>query len=135
MLRRALIVSLAISMMTHCALGQSTFGTIVGVVKDPGGLVVAGAPDQLSNLDDKSSRDAVADGDGWFQFLNVKPGKYAVEVQASAFAGFKMPSVQLDARQTLRVDVALKLAGNSEVVEVSDQAPVINTESATIGDT
>lgn len=61
MLARTLILSLTISMitMTQYALGQSTFGSIVGVVKDPGGLVVAGAQITLANLDDKSSRNTL----------------------------------------------------------------------------
>ena len=129
----ALLITVAIA--TQWANAQSTFGSIVGAVKDPGALVVAGAEVTLTGLDDNSSRHAVADGDGAFQFMNVKAGKYQITVNAAGFADFKMPSVQLDARQTLRVDVSLKLATTSEVIEVADQAPVINTENATLADT
>ncbi len=113
---------------------QSTFGSIVGVVKDPGGLVVAGAQITLTGADDRSSRQTVSDADGLFQFLNVKAGHYEISVQAAGFARFKMESVQLEARQAFRTDITLKVASSTQVVEVSDIAAVINTENAVISD-
>ncbi len=114
---------------------QSTFGSIIGVVQDPGGLVVPAAQVKLTGLDDTSLRNAVTGQDGTFQFLNVKSGRYEMVVQAQGFAEFKAPSIQLDARQTLRIDVTMKVASTSEVVEIQDTAPIINTENATIADT
>jgi hypothetical protein len=56
-------------------------------------------------------------------------------VHADGFAEYKMTALQLDARQTLRADVELKLASSSQIVEVAgDSGPVINTDNATIGD-
>jgi len=47
-----------------------------------------------------------------------------------------MTAVQLDARQSVRLDVALKLASAAQSIEVGGESgPVINTENATIGDT
>ena len=114
---------------------QSTFGGIVGVVKDQSGLLVPGAQLTLSGLDDQSSHTAVSDPDGSFQFMNVKAGRYDISVQAPGFAPFKLQSVRLEARQTLREEITLKVASASEVVEVGDRAPMINTESATLSDT
>ena len=75
------------------------------------------------------------DGDGAFEFPNVKAGRYELQVHAMGFADLKMTSLQLDARQTLRADVVLKLASSTQTVEVAgDSGPVINTENATIGD-
>jgi hypothetical protein len=128
-------VLLLVVIVTQCASSQSTFGNIVGVVKDPGELVVAGAQLRLTSLGDSSSRSAVTDGNGLFQFMNVKPGRYSIVVHSNGFADSKVPELQLDARQTLRIDVALKVASATEVVEVADQAPAINTENATLADT
>jgi hypothetical protein len=84
---------------------QSTFGSIVGAVKDPSDLLVPDAKITLLNLDDQSVRTSTSDANGAFQFLNAKAGHYEVNVQAAGFAPFKIQNVQLDARQTLRVDV------------------------------
>ena len=126
-----LLCALAISVSVHA---QSTFGGIVGVVKDPGGLVVAGAQIALTSVDEHSTRTAVSDTDGAFQFLNLKAGHYEITVDAQGFASFKMQSIQLEARQTLRADLDLRVAKTTQVVEVNDTAAVINTENAVISD-
>ncbi len=118
-----------------CAHAQSTFGGIVGVVKDPGGLVVAGAQLTLRGLDEESTQTVVSEADGSFAFLNVKAGRYEIGVHAAGFAPLKLQSVELGARQSLREEIALKVASASEVVEVGDSAPMIDTESATLADT
>ena len=56
---RTLALLLALSITPQSAVPQSTFGSIVGVVKDPGELVVGGAQVRLSNVDDKSTRTAM----------------------------------------------------------------------------
>jgi len=131
----SLTLLLASLLLLSAAQAQSTFGAIVGVVKDPGGLVVAGAKVTLLSLEDQSTRDALSGPDGAFQFLNVKAGRYEIDVHADGFNLFKLQSVQLDARQTLRTDVSLKVASASETIEVGDMAPMINTESSTLADT
>jgi hypothetical protein len=132
---RLVALLIAIAITTRWANAQSTFGTIVGVVKDPGELVVPGAEIKLSSLDDQSVRTTTSDSDGAFQFMNVKPARYEISVHAAGFAAFKVQSVRLEARQTLREEVSLKVASASETIEVGDRAPMINTESATLADT
>jgi hypothetical protein len=127
-----MLVTILIS--TKLAMSQSTFGNMIGVVKDPGALVVAGAQVTLSGVDDRSTHNAITSGDGTFEFMNLKPGKYEVVVEASGFADSKAPIVELVARQTVRLDIALKVRSASELIEVGDQAPMINTESATLAD-
>ena len=128
-----MLVLCGLAMNTH-AHAQSTFASIVGVVKDPRGLLVPGAQVTLTGLDDRSKREAVSDADGLFEFLNVKAGRYEIQVDASGFTSFKMESVQLEAREAFRADVTLKVASTSQIVEVSDTAAVINTENAVISD-
>jgi carboxypeptidase family protein len=116
--------------------GQSTFGGIVGTVKDPGQGAVAGAQVTVTNLDDRTEHSATTDEGGTFQFPNLKAGHYELAVRASGFVELKVTSLQLEARQTLRSDLQLKLASSTQTIEVSgDAGPVINTENATIGDT
>jgi hypothetical protein len=117
------------------ASAQSTFGSIVGVVKDPGEASVAGAQITLTNLDEHTQRNAVTDTNGGFEFVNLKPGLYELLIHADGFSDYKVPSLQLDARQNLRLDAAMKLPTSTQTVEVSSGAgPVINTENGTIGD-
>src|SRR6201987_2788804 len=130
----AIVMLVTILISTKLAMSQYTFVNMIEVFKDPGGLVVAGAQFSLSGVDDLSTHNAITSGDGTFEFMNLKPGKYEVVVEASGFADSKAPIVELVARQTVRLDIALKVKSASELIEGGDQAPMINTERATIAD-
>ena len=139
MKRNSGMFSLASSLLTCLLLlasahAQSTFGSIVGVVHDATQAVVPGAAVNLRSLDDNSARATTSDENGSFEFLNLKPGHYAVSAQAQGFADFQVPSAELTARQTLRVDVVLGVKKQTEMVEVSDTVAVINTENGVISD-
>ena len=123
-----------VSMLLVSAHAQSTFGSIVGVVHDATQAVVPGASVNLRSLEDNSTRSTTSDGNGSFEFLNLKPGHYAVSAQAQGFGEFQVPSADLTARQTLRIDVLLGVKKQTEMVEVSDTVAVINTENAVISD-
>ncbi len=133
-MRSVVWVSVAVLIAACSAYGQSTFGTIVGVVHDKTQAVVPGASVQLKDLGDNSVRSATADENGAFEFVNLQPGRYAVFVQAPGFADFQISSAELTARQALRVDVTLNLKTQSQTIEVSDTVATINTENAVIGD-
>src|SRR6266478_1559457 len=85
------------------AYAQSTFGVVVGAVRDPSGAVVTGASVRLTNLEQNTSQDAKTSGDGDYEFQNVKPGSYSVTVNHGGFRAFSATGLTLVARQTLRV--------------------------------
>ncbi len=134
MRRVCAVVAVAVVFSACSAMGQSTFGSIVGVVNDTTQAVVPGATVTIRNLDDNNSRSATSDQNGSFEFLNLKPGNYAVTAKAQGFADFQVPSAELIARQALRIDVILGVQSQTETVEVGDTVAVINTENAVISD-
>ena len=134
-MRRALVAILvALMCMAGPVGGQSTFGSIVGVVHDASQGFIAGASIQIRSLEDNSIHSTTGDADGSFEFVNLKPGKYALSAQAAGFAEFQVSSAELNARQTLRIDVSMTLETQVQRVEVSDTVAVINTENGIIGD-
>jgi Carboxypeptidase regulatory-like domain len=134
-MRSMFSVVATVVILTVCsAMGQSTFGSIVGVVHDKTQAVVPGATVKVQSLEDNSIRSAASDQNGAFEFLNLKPGKYSVSVQADGFADFQIATAELTARQALRIDATLAVKNQSQTIEVSDTAAVINTENATISD-
>ncbi len=125
-----------ILLVASWAVGQSTFGGIVGVVKDPSQEAVGNAHVTLTSLEDRTQRTTSTDANGEFELINLKPGLYELDVHSDGFAEYKISSLELAARQSLRLDVALSLAGSTQTVEVTGEGgPVINTENGTIGDT
>jgi hypothetical protein len=113
---------------------QSTFGSVVGVVQDKTQAVVPGASVTIRRLEDNSTRSATSDQNGSFEFLNLKPGTYALSAQADGFSEFQIPSAELTSRQALRIDITLAIKSQSQSVEVADTVAVINTENAMISD-
>ena len=134
-MRRGLVaIVVALMCATWPVTGQSTFGSIVGVVHDASQGFIAGASIQIRSLEDNSVHSTTADADGSFEFVNLKPGKYSLSAQAAGFAEFQVLSAELSARQTLRIDVSMTLETQVQRVEVSDTVAVINTENGIIGD-
>src|ERR1700684_1773277 len=91
--------AIAIVLLVCSAVGQSTFGSIVGVVHDKTQAVVPGATVQIRSLEDNSTRSTTSDQNGSFEFVNLKAGKYAVSVQAPEFADSRIPLAEMTDRQ------------------------------------
>lgn len=121
----------AIFLLPALAAAQSTFATLVGSVADPTGGLVPGATVTIVNLATQATRVVVSDAGGAYVAANLDPGSYRVTV---ALSGFADASRQLDlgARQNVRLDLALAIAGAAETIEVRASNPVIETERATI---
>src|SRR5580700_4696795 len=127
-------IAIAIVLTVCSAVGQSTFGSIVGAVQDKTQAVVPGASVQIRSLEDNSTRSTTSDENGAFEFVNLKPGKYRISVQAPGFADSQISSAELTARQALRVDVTLNVKNQSESIEVTDTVATVDTENGVIAD-
>src|SRR5258706_13795971 len=104
------------------ALGQSTFGTILGTVKDPSGDVIAGAMAMLTNKGTSAVRTLATDQAGSYSFVNVDAGSYELTVETSGFQKIQFTTLDLQARETKRVDSTLKVASQNQTVMVEGTA-------------
>src|SRR5580693_7943334 len=66
---------LAVLLAAPWAIGQSTFGGIVGVVKDPSQEAVGNAHVTLTSLDERTQRTTSTATNGEFEFINLKAGR------------------------------------------------------------
>ncbi|MDX2150056.1 MAG: carboxypeptidase-like regulatory domain-containing protein [Bryobacteraceae bacterium] len=114
---------------------QSTFGVILGTVTDASGAVVTKAAVRVTNAGESTSREAVTDANGNYEFQNLKPGQYRVAVTATGFQTFAATLVPLNARQTVRVDATLTVGEVSQSVEVTSAAGIIATDTPVIAST
>ncbi len=116
---------------------QSTYGTILGTVRDASGGVVAGAHVSLLNTGTTATRSAETDDNGDYAFRNIDVGAYKLTLSAANFQTVSLPTVELTARETRRLDVTLRLKGETQTVVVIDDsaAPVINTEVSNLAQT
>jgi hypothetical protein len=113
---------------------QSTFGSLRGSTMDQSGAAIPGAQVQLHSVDENTNAVVASDESGNFSFENLKPGHYTVTAAKEGFATSSVTRLELTARQTLRIDVTLSVAAQTQTVEVSTAAEVLNTENATLSD-
>ena len=115
------------------SLAQSATTSLRGAVYDTGGAVVAGASVTLSNAATGFSRGSKTDGQGTYQFLELPPASYVLTVEATGFAKLKRENVVLQVSNPVTLNLTLSVSGSTMVVEVSSEAPMVNTTDATLG--
>ena len=128
---RLLFVACFLALGAGAALAQSTFATLTGTITDSSNAVLPGATITVTNERTQSVRTSVTDNVGFYQVANLDPGPYRIVATLSGFAD-QTRQIELLARQAVRVDVQLPIAGAREQVVVVGSAGVIETERATI---
>ena len=107
---------------------QSTVtGGITGKVTDPQGAVVPNATVTVTNIGTNAAVTATTTDDGGYRVTNLQPGTYRVEVATTGFATTKAENVIVEVGQATPVDITLALGTATAEVEVTAEAPVINT--------
>lgn len=101
---------------------QNATGDIVGTIKDPSGLVVAGATVTLVNLGTNDTKVFKSNESGAYVFPNLTPGHYSITVSMTGFKTVVTPDVLLSVSERHRVDEALQVGGTGETIEVSASA-------------
>jgi hypothetical protein len=126
-----LVVSLLI--LQNLTFSQSATSSLHGTISDSKGLVIAGASITLSSAETGFLRNTTTDSQGTYQFLEVPPAKYVLTVEASGFAKVKRENVVLQVSSPATLNISLQVQGSSVVVDVSGEAPMVNTTDATLG--
>ncbi len=112
---------------------QSTLASIVGNVQDPTHAALPNARILLHRSESNTDLAVTSTADGSFTALNLDPGTYVVTASAPGFSTSVETGVHLDARQQLRLDLALTPAATSETVTVNaTDAGTIATDSDAI---
>ena len=110
-------------------LAQSTFGSIVGTVKDSSGALIPGASVRLTNTGTAAERTVASDQHGDYSFLNLNPGKSQVSISATGFEKTDFSDLDLQSRETKRVDATLQLGAASETVVVQGASAGVITRN------
>jgi Carboxypeptidase regulatory-like domain/TonB dependent receptor len=105
---------------------SSVTGAIDGKVIDPQGSVVPNATVKITNLGTNSATTVVA-SEGVYKVTNLNPGTYSVETTVSGFAPAKAERVIVEVGKTTSVDLPLTVGPATAQVDVTAEAPVVNT--------
>jgi hypothetical protein len=131
--RRLTLLLLAPALLAVTAYGQIGGGSIVGVVKDPSGAAVAGVKVHAHNQNTNEARQAVTNGEGYYEFPVLPAGSYRLEAEATGFDRMRGEAFDLATGTRPRIDLTLRVGSVNETVEVKATAPLINTTTTDLG--
>jgi len=117
------------------ASAQTITGTITGSISDPSGSAITSARVTARNNATNVANTAEVNGSGVYNLLFLPVGEYSVTVEAQGFKKSVAGPIRLEVDQIARVDIQLQVGQLSESVEVSANAVILQTESATTGET
>ncbi len=110
--------------------------SLQGVVKDSSGSAVPGAHVKIVNAGTQFTREATANDDGLYQFNQLPPGAYSINVDAKGFKAEALNDVNVAADVARTADVTLEVGNVSESVTVSASAiPGLQTSDANVSST
>ena len=119
---------------TTAALGQGSYEAQVrGQVTDQSGAVVANAAVTITNVATNIAQTVRTDDHGQYFFTGLRPATYTLQAQFSGFRSAEKTNVVLEVDQKTTIDFVLHPSSINEKMEVTAAAPLLDTESATLG--
>jgi hypothetical protein len=115
------------------AIQAQSASSLRGTVVDPQGASIAQAIVTLTNNGTGSSRQTQSDAAGSYQFLQMPPGEYTLSAAKPGFSSVTRKDVNLLVNTPASVDLKMEIGQTSETVNVTTEAPVLNTVDASEG--
>jgi hypothetical protein len=106
-------------------------GDILGTITDPTGAVLSNARVTLKSQENGSTQTHSTNARGVYRFSLLPPGNYTVSVSGSGFREASAAAV-VTIGQATSVNLALALSEATSTVEVTSEAPLLQTENADV---
>ena len=133
MTRKILFCLAGALLLCAAAAAQNVTGTIVGTVRDATGAPVQSVGITITNEDTNVEFKTQSSSSGDFTAPGLAAGNYRVTAEAPGFRQSSVKGLTLLPNRTVRQDLALEVGAVQQSVEVTAAPPVVNSESATIG--
>jgi|HubBroStandDraft_5_1064220.scaffolds.fasta_scaffold01313_5 hypothetical protein len=126
------VLSLCLICSTILA-AQGTGGRVLGRVTDPSGAALAGVKVTLTNPATNVTVETTSNGSGDYGFPQVAVGSYRVEFDLDGFKKNVQREVTVNLNQIVTLNSVLQVGGAKETVEVTSEAPLVDTTSTQLG--
>ena len=111
---------------------QAVYGSVYGTVTDNSGAAVPGATVTVTDVAKGTVQTATSNSTGNWTVDHLTPDSYTVKVEAPNFAAQQLPPLDIHADAAQKVDVALGVQGSTQTVNVSAEAPALETDRADV---
>jgi hypothetical protein len=112
--------------------GQAQSGTVVGIVTDQAGAVVPNATVTILNEGTRLTRVVRTNENGQYVAYSFPTGQITVTAECPGFQKLVRSGIQLTAADTLTVDLRLTVGNVQETVEVTGEAPLLQSQTAAV---
>jgi len=123
-----LLLLILFSINTHA---QQT-GSVVGSVKDTTGAVIPGATVTFTNTATQAQRTVNSNENGDYVASSLPTGSYTITTQKAGFQKLDRSGVTLTTAATLTVDLDLTVGSESQTVQVTEQASLLQAQSGVV---
>jgi Carboxypeptidase regulatory-like domain len=130
MIRSLSLLLLLTSARLYAQLGTAT---ISGAVMDSSGAVIAGAQVSAVNTATSFQRATASNTLGEFSLPGLSPGTYDLTVRVEGFKTFQQRGLILQVDQNASLRVALEVGQVTETVEITGQAPLVESQTSSLG--
>jgi Carboxypeptidase regulatory-like domain/TonB dependent receptor len=125
-----------LAIITSQALAQGgNQGILEGVVTDASGAVLSSATITVTDSSKGAELKATSNDSGIFVFPVVPVGTYTVRVQHDGFAPVEANDVQISVGGKVNLPLHMQVAGGTETIRITEEAPVIDTTRTTVAET
>ena len=112
---------------------QTITGTIQGVVSDPSGALIPSVSITIRNVDTNQIRETITNEIGRYTVPLLPPGRYEVRAELTGFKSKARTGLELQLEQRINADFMLELGDVSERLVITDAAPLVQADTATVG--
>ncbi len=131
-MKRLVIAAFTSILLTSFAARAQDLAGVVGTVTDPTGAVVADVQITVSNPERGFARTVRSNSGGEYSVVRVPIGSYTINAEKGGFQRLVRTGIVLDAGQTLRVPLELKVGSVTEQVVVSTDPVRVETETGAV---
>ena len=111
-----------------------TSATVAGIIVDPAGGALKGVAVALTSAGTNQRLEISTDRQGRYAFLRVPPGAYVLRAEADQFSAAEV-RLTASGGQAIDIPITMRIAGGSETVEVTAEAPSVEAARTQTGGT
>ena len=131
----SIVLTAMLAVLVIPVFAQLPTATILGVAKDSSGGVLPNVTVTVTNVDTGATRTVKTSDDGEYRASELPVGRYEVKAEHAGFKTVNRKGITLEVTQQAVINLDFEVGSTDQQVVVNEEAPMINTQDATLGGT